>query len=54
MKQLWIAQLDNENPPSWKIINSATLKTIVLGLTARDAKEFADKRNNQEKEKSKQ
>jgi len=45
----WIAQPDPTNKGQWRIINSATLKTIVFGLSERDAKFYAERRNKENK-----
>lgn len=49
----WKYVPDPNNPGQWKIINSATLKTIVYGLTKIDADSFADRRNKQQEKREK-
>lgn len=45
MTDTWIARLDPKNAPSWEVISSATRKTVVYGLSQKDAEDAADKRN---------
>lgn len=47
----WKAEPDPMNPGHWRIINSKTLKTIVYGLSERDAKGFAERRNKQQEKR---
>ena len=49
----WTAQPDPTEPPSWRIINEQTKKTIVYGLTKRTAKELADGRNKRQEQQEK-
>jgi hypothetical protein len=48
---LWKPEPDPQNSGHWRIVNVKTGKVVVYGLTARDAKEFADRRNHQEEKR---
>jgi len=48
----WKSVPDENNPGQWKIINDSTKKTIVYGLSQRDAEAFADRRNKQQEKRS--
>lgn len=44
----WKAEQDPHNPGHWRIVNATTGKTVVYGLSKRDAECFANRRNQQE------
>lgn len=48
---IWKAEPDPTNPGQWRIINFNTRKTVVYGLSQRDAEDFSRRRNFQEDKK---
>ena len=51
---LWKSESDPTNPGQWRIVNATTGKTIVYGLSERDANDFVKRRNQQEAKREKQ
>jgi len=50
---MWKHKPDPKNPGQWQIVN-ATGKTVVFGLSERDASDFVARRNRQEEKRQRQ
>jgi hypothetical protein len=51
---LWKSEPDPTNPGQWRIVNAKTGKTIVYGLSERDANDLVEQRNRKEAKREKQ
>ena len=48
----WISTTDPQNPGQWRIVTSEG-RTIVFGLSKKDADSFVEQRNKEQKKKVK-